>query len=39
MDAFARLFKPHRQLLVGGQGIDLEEFPSKPAAHGMKMTR
>jgi predicted AAA+ superfamily ATPase len=33
MDAFARLFKPKRQLLVGGQGIALEEFISKPAAH------
>lgn len=33
MDAFARLFKPKRQLLVGGQGIPLEEFVSKPAAH------
>ena len=33
MDAFVRLFKPKRQLLVGGQGIALEEFISKPAAH------
>jgi hypothetical protein len=33
MDAFARLFKPKRQLLVGGQGVALEEFLSKPAAH------
>lgn len=33
MEAFARLFKPQRQLLVGGQGIALEEFLSKPAAH------
>lgn len=33
LDAFARLFKPKRQLLVGGQGIALEEFLSKPAAH------
>ena len=33
MDAFAKLFKPKRQLLVGGQGIPLEEFLSKPAAH------
>jgi hypothetical protein len=31
--AFARQFKPQRQLLVGGQGISLEEFLSKPAAH------
>jgi hypothetical protein len=33
MAAFARQFKPKRQLLVGGQGIALEEFLSKPAAH------
>jgi predicted AAA+ superfamily ATPase len=33
MSAFARQFKPRRQLLVGGQGIPLEEFLSKPAAH------
>jgi len=33
MEAFARQFKPHRQLQVGGQGIPLEEFLSKPAAH------
>src|SRR5260221_4148189 len=33
MKAFALQFKPKRQLLVGGQGIPLEEFLSKPAAH------
>jgi AAA+ ATPase superfamily predicted ATPase len=33
MEVFARTFKPQRQLLVGGQGIALEEFLSKPAAH------
>jgi len=33
MEAFARIFKPKRQLLVGGQGIALEEFLSHPAAH------
>src|SRR5580692_1164609 len=33
MEAFVRQFKPKRQLLVGGQGIPLEEFLSKPAAH------
>ena len=33
MEAFARTFKPKRQLLVGRQGIALEEFLSKPAAH------
>ena len=31
--AFAEKFKPKRQLLVGGQGIPLEEFLSQPAAH------
>jgi hypothetical protein len=33
MEAFARQFKPKRQLQVGGQGIPLEEFLSKSAAH------
>jgi predicted AAA+ superfamily ATPase len=33
MDAFVRFFKPKRQLLVGRQGIALEEFLFKPAAH------
>jgi hypothetical protein len=33
MAAFARQFKPRRQLLVGGQGIPLGEFLSEPAAH------
>jgi predicted AAA+ superfamily ATPase len=33
MDAFVRQFKPKRHLLVGGQGIELETFLSKPAAH------
>jgi predicted AAA+ superfamily ATPase len=33
MEAFARIAKPRRQLLVGGQGIPIEEFLSRPAAH------
>jgi predicted AAA+ superfamily ATPase len=33
MEAFARQFKPSRQLQVGGQGIPMEEFLSRPAAH------
>jgi hypothetical protein len=33
MDAFAKHFKPKRKLLVGGQGIALDEFLSKPAAY------
>jgi len=35
MEAFARMAKPRRQLLIGGQGIPIEEFLSKPAAHWM----
>jgi hypothetical protein len=33
MEAFARMAKPRRQLLVGGQGIPIEEFLSRPAAY------
>ena len=33
MEAFARIAKPRRQLLVGGQGIPIEEFLSRPAGH------
>ncbi|MCX6911295.1 MAG: ATP-binding protein [Verrucomicrobia bacterium] len=33
MDAFAKQFRPKRKLLVGGQGIPLEEFLLQPAAH------
>jgi predicted AAA+ superfamily ATPase len=33
MAAFAIAFKPHRSLLVGGDGIALEEFLEKPVAH------
>src|SRR5271170_2033051 len=32
MEAFVKQFKPQRQLLVGGQGMALEEFLSRPAA-------
>ncbi len=31
--AFSRAFKPQRSLLVGGDGIALEEFLSRPARH------
>ena len=31
MEAFGKQFKPKRKLLVGGQGIPLEEFLSQPA--------
>lgn len=33
MNLFAKEFQPHKKLLVGGQGIPLEEFFSKPADH------
>jgi hypothetical protein len=36
MDAFADLFKGARRLLVGGDGIALEEFLAKPVAHWVK---
>jgi predicted AAA+ superfamily ATPase len=31
--AFAAAFKPQRSLLVGGDGIDLDEFLSRPVMH------
>lgn len=34
--AFAAAFKPKRSLLVGGDGIAVEEFLAKPAAHWIK---
>ena len=33
MEAFAATFNPGRMLLVGGDGIDVGEFISRPAAH------
>ena len=33
MEAFSKAYQPLRKLLVGGQGIALEEFFMKPAAH------
>jgi predicted AAA+ superfamily ATPase len=33
MAAFSKAYKPLRKLLVGGQGIELEEFLMKPIAH------
>ena len=33
MEAFAAHFKPKRKLLVGGQGIELTEFLTKPASY------
>jgi predicted AAA+ superfamily ATPase len=36
MEAFAKRFKPKRVLLVGGQGIPLEEFLSRPAEYWLK---
>lgn len=31
--AFAKAFKPGRTLLVGGDGLALDEFLMRPAAH------
>ncbi len=36
MEAFAAAFKPARRLLIGGGGIALEEFLSRPAEHWVK---
>ncbi|OGL02318.1 MAG: AAA family ATPase [Candidatus Rokubacteria bacterium RIFCSPHIGHO2_12_FULL_73_22] len=36
LDAFAAAFKPHRTLLVGGDGIPVEEFLSRPVEHWTK---
>ena len=35
MEAFAAAFKPQRKLLVGGDGIPVDEFLSQPMAHWM----
>jgi predicted AAA+ superfamily ATPase len=36
MDAFSAAFRPHRQLLVGGDGIPVERFLLKPAEHWLR---
>jgi len=36
MKAFAAAFKPHRRLLVGGDGIPVEEFLLKPVEHWLR---
>jgi uncharacterized protein len=33
LEAFSEAFKPKRSLLVGGEGISLDEFLSKPVEH------
>lgn len=33
MDSFAAAFRPQRRLLVGGDGIAIEEFLSRPVTH------
>jgi hypothetical protein len=33
MAVFVEAFRPQRRLLVGGVGIDLEEFLSRPISH------
>ena len=36
LDAFAEAFKPKRSLLVGGDGIALEEFLARPVEHWLR---
>ena len=36
MTAFADAFRPTRKLLVGGDGIAIEEFLSNPVGHWLK---
>ena len=36
LDAFAEAFKPRRKLLVGGDGIALEEFLARPVEHWLR---
>jgi predicted AAA+ superfamily ATPase len=36
MDAFAASFKPQRSLLIGADGVPLEEFLSKPVMHWLR---
>jgi predicted AAA+ superfamily ATPase len=36
MEAFARAFRPTRRLLVGGDGIELEDFLLQPVEHWVK---
>jgi predicted AAA+ superfamily ATPase len=36
MEAFGRALKPQRKLIVGSQGIPLEEFLSQPANYWMQ---
>ena len=36
MDAFGKIFQPFRKLLVGGQGIPLEEFLATPISNWME---
>ena len=37
MAAFAEAFKPERMLLVGGEGIAVEEFLLKPVEHWVRV--
>ena len=37
--AFAKPYRPRRKLLVGGDGISLEEFLSRPVEHWVRRTR
>ena len=33
LDAFAEAFRPHRTLVIGGDGIAIEEFLAQPVEH------
>ncbi|MGH9315368.1 MAG: hypothetical protein ACRD1S_19470 [Vicinamibacterales bacterium] len=33
LEAFSKTFKPKRTLLVGGDGISLDEFLARPVEH------
>jgi hypothetical protein len=35
LDAFAAAFRPDRTLLIGGDGIALGDFLSRPVEHGL----
>ncbi|MGH7962435.1 MAG: DUF4143 domain-containing protein, partial [Candidatus Binatia bacterium] len=37
IDAFAAAFRPKRKLLVGGDGISVEEFLTRPVEHWVKV--
>jgi predicted AAA+ superfamily ATPase len=36
LEAFARSFKVHRTLLIGGDGVAIDEFLARPAVHWLR---